>query len=282
MMVMIPKRQKLSFCAGCRGRNSDFAPRISQTGFTLIEILLAIAIFGLVCGSIFSTWTAIIRASKTGLEAAATAQRARIVAQVLEDALSSAQSYTANQIYYTFNAENGKEASLSFVARLSKSFPRSGKFGDLDMRRLEFKVQQSPDAGSELVLRQQPLVMKDYDEDEKLHPVVLAKNVTDFKAEFWDVKTSDWVDEWTATNTMPPMVRVTLSLALNGTSSQAQEQIVRIVSLPATAVPVVWQRPGFPAGLPGAAPPPPGGLPAGAPTTGVPGGASGLPSFKRQ
>lgn len=244
-----------------------------SSGFTLIEILLAIAILSLVCGSIFSTWNTIMRASRTGLQVAATAQRARVVAHVLEDSLSSAQSYAANQQYYGFFAENGREASLSFVARLSKSFPRSGKFGDLDMRRLEFKVQPGDEGGAELVLRQQPILMQDFDEDEKEHPVVLAKNVTDFKAEFWDTKTSDWIDEWNDTNSMPPLVRVTLSLAMNAQSSRVQEKIVRIVSLPATAVPVVWQRPGFAPGLPGSPGTPPIGAPGQPP---VPGGVPGV------
>jgi Type II secretion system (T2SS), protein J len=226
--------------------------------------MIAIGIFSLVLAAIYSSWTAILRASKTGLEAAASAQRARITVRVLEDSLGSAQSYAANLPYYYFVAENGSEATLSFVARLSQSFPRSGKFGDMDMRRLTFTVESAPDGGRQLVLRQNPLVME-LDTDEKEHPIVLAKNVKAFEMQFFDTNKNppDWVDEWKEqkTNQLPKLVMITLRLADNPHSSQVTEEITRIINLPAMTVPPVWQ---VPRGMGG-----PGG-------PGMPGGPGGL------
>ena len=74
---------------------------------------------------------------------------------------------------------------LSFVARLSKSFPRSGKFGDLDVRRVTFSLEAGPEGARQLVLRQNPLIL-DPDKDEKQYPVVLAKNVKGLEMQFWD------------------------------------------------------------------------------------------------
>lgn len=219
-------------------------------GFTLVEILIAIGILGLVLVSIFSTWTSILRATRVGQEAAATVQRARMTAHVLEDSLSSAQFFTANQQYYSFLAENGDEPSLSFVARLSSSFPRSGKFGDLDVRRVTFSVERASDSSKQLVLRQAPLMM-DLDVDEKEHPVVLAKNVKEFNVQFWDAR-DGWIDEWTATNQLPPLVKVDLQLLDKPDSMAPPEEITRIVSIPTFAVPPVWQVPrGFPGGAGG-------------------------------
>ena len=49
------------------------SPRISSArrGFTLVEILMAMAIFALVLTAIYATWTAILRGSRVGLEVAA-------------------------------------------------------------------------------------------------------------------------------------------------------------------------------------------------------------------
>lgn len=217
-----------------------------RSAFTLVEIMIAIGIFSFILAAIYSSWTAILRASKTGLDAAASAQRARITVRVLEDSLGSAQSFAANLPLYYFVAENGSDGYLSFVARLSKSFPRSGKFGDLDVRRVTFSVEPAPDGGRQLVLRQNPLVME-IDRDEKEHPVVLAKNVKGFEMLFWatDKNPPDWVDEWREqkTNQLPALVMVTLQLADNPNSSRITEEVTRIISLPAVTVQPVWQVP---------------------------------------
>ena len=255
-----------------------------RSGFTLVEIMIAIGILSLVLAAIYSSWTAILRASKTGLDAAASAQRARITVRVLEDSLGSAQSFAANLPYYYFDAENGDTPILSFVARLSKSFLRSGKFGDMDMRRVTFSVEAAPDGTRQLVLRQNALVM-DMDTDEKEHPIVLAKNVKGFEMQFWDTNRNppDWVDEWAGakTNQLPKLVMVTLKLADNPHSTRVTEEITRIISLPAMTVQPVWQVPRNMVG-PGA-PITPGvpGMPGAPGMPGMPGNRGGYPNMPR-
>jgi type II secretion system protein J len=223
-----------------------------NAGFTLVEVMIAISILALVIAAIYSTWTAILRASKSGQNAAAAVQRTRIVVRLLEDSLSSARSFGANPGSYGFMAENGDEASLSFVARLSQSFPRSGRFGDLDVRRVTFAVQPGSDGGRNLVLRQTPLVM-DTDEDETLHPIILSKNVKEFSMEFWDNRLNDWVDEWKNTNQLPRLVMFTLKLADTSKPLSPVEEISRIVSIPSLTVQPMWQMPRMPG--PGVVPP---------------------------
>jgi type II secretion system protein J len=215
--------------------------------FTLIEIMIAISIFSLVLAAIYSSWTAILRARKVAGDATASVQRARISIRIIEDSLGSVESFVRNANYYSFVGENGSEGSLSFVARLAKSFPRSGKFGDLDLRRLTFTVEKGADNSRQLVLRQNPILM-DLDIDEKEHPLVLAKNVQDFQLQFWDMRLNDWTDEWTQTNQIPKLVMVTLKLSDSPYSTQVQEEVTRIVSIPAMAVQPGWQMPMAPPG----------------------------------
>jgi type II secretion system protein J len=236
------------------------------SGFTLVEVLIALGILSVIMLSIYSTWTAILRASKVGLDAAASVQRTRIAVRNLEDSLVCVQSYAANQRYYGFMVENGDDATLSFVSRLPKSFPRSGKFGDLDVRRVTFSLENSQSSSSkQLVMRQSP-VMMGWDEDEKNHPLVLARFVKEFKIELADPRNGEWIEEWVQTNQLPKLVKITLQIADNERTMRKPTEIVRHVNLPSSTVQVQWQRavmpgqplPGQPPGQPGQLPPPGG------------------------
>jgi type II secretion system protein J len=223
--------------------------RVNSTGrtqwaFTLIEILMALAIFTMVLAAIYATWTALLRGSRVGLEVAAQAQRERVAVRTIEQALSSARSFVLDVQHYGFVAENGDDAMLSFVARLPKSFPRSGRFGEFDVRRVAFSLEDGPDSQRQLVVRQCPLLME-FDEDEANHPLVLARNVKELLFEFWDTRLNDWTDTWTQTNQLPKLVRVSIQmLPPNRQNTSAEvEETSRIISVPSIAVPANWQRP---------------------------------------
>lgn len=239
--------------------------RRQSRAFTLVEILMAIGILSLVLTAIYSSWTAILRASKVGLDAAAAVQRSRIAIRTLEDALTCAQSFQANVNYYQFIAENGSEPTLSFVARLPQSFPRSSKFELFPVRRVTFYV----DSQKDLLLQQSP-ILTEIDKDEKKFPLVLARNVQGFNMEFWDTRQREWVDEWKETNQIPKTLRLKLKIADKpNSSSHSVEEIMRIISIPSQSVAPIWQAPmGGPGGLrPGQQPPGtmpgPGGVPPG-------------------
>lgn len=212
--------------------------------FTLIEIMVAIAIFSIVIAAIYSTWTLILRASQTGQHAAAQAQRQRIALRTIEDSLTCIQSFQASMKYYFFVIQNGDQPELSFTARLPDIFPRNRKFVnpdlglDFSLRRLIFTVEPGADGGKDLVLRQYPVLM-DMDPDELQTPLVLARDVKNLTIECWDPKTMDWVDEWDTTNSIPAMVRINLALGGNAGSSGAAPEldVTRIIAIPSVMLP---------------------------------------------
>jgi prepilin-type N-terminal cleavage/methylation domain-containing protein len=219
--------------------------------FTLIEIMLSIMIFSMVLAAIYSTWILILRSTKVAQEAAAEVQRQRIAVRTIEDSLMCIQSFQASLQYYTFIVQNGDTPELSFVARLPDNFPRNGRFGDFNLRRLTYTVEPDADAtlGNDLMLRQNPILM-DMDQDEQNFPLVLAHNVKDFVVECWDTNALDWTDEWDNTNSIPPMMRVTLALVgkKNDSSVSAPElDITRVIAIPSSMVPSVLQN-GIPGG----------------------------------
>lgn len=221
-------------------------------GFTLIEILLAIAIFMVALAAIYSTWVLILRATQVGKEAAAQMQRQRIAVRVIEDSLTGIQSYQASPQYYSFNVENGDAPMLQFTARVPDDFPRSGRFGDFNVRRLTFSVEPVADtvrktSENDLVLRQYP-ILQGIDPEEEATPFVLARNVQKFYVECWDTNLLDWNDEWLDTNSIPQLLRVTLTFGAKGTGNNGQPaaglSVTRILAVPSDMMPASAQIPG--------------------------------------
>lgn len=223
-------------------------PRQYRRGFTLIEIMVAMAIFAMVVAAIYATWSLILRSTQVGENAAARVQRERIALRTIEDSITCIQSFQASPQYYYFLVDNGTQPTLSFAARLPDTFPRNGKF-DSNLRRLTFTVEAGPgEHENDLVLRQTPL-LQDMDEKEQATPLVLAKYVTSFSVECWDTNTMDWVTEWDDTNSIPPMLRV--SMALGSPSSvqvyssgpkESDTVISSEITVPSVMLPTVLQN----------------------------------------
>jgi len=244
-------------------------PDRGRRAFTLIEVMVALVVFSMLIGAVYSTWAVVMRAQQVGQAAAEQAQRQRVVLRTIGDALMGIESFQASQKYYWFNFENGATPFLSFAAHLPGSFPHSRKnYGsvpglDFSSRRVIFSLADGVNGEKDLVLRQFPLLME-MDQDEKQYPCILARNVKTFSIECWAtnrLQHAEWDNEWdeTKTNSIPAMLRVTLVL---GRSAEAAGvggaapvfSATRIYTVPSAMMPVVVQRGG---GGPGA--PPQGG-----------------------
>lgn len=211
--------------------------RHTDRAFTLIEILIAMAILGAIVTAIYASWTAILRGAKVGLDAAADVQRTRIAMRTVEEALSSAVMFSKNAYFYGFESDtSGNFAMLSFVSRLPDSFPGGGMFPGQPLRRVTFGVE--PDAGgvNQLVMRQMP-VFQVLEAGEQPYPIVLSRKVSQFGLEFWDSKLNDWTYEWVQTNQLPPLVRVSLGFGeAKKNLVRAEDLAIREIALASVAV----------------------------------------------
>jgi hypothetical protein len=210
----------------------------------MVEVLMAIGIFGLVMISIYASWSSIMRGTRIGLTAAAEVQRTRIAIRSLEEALAGAVMYADNPIYYGFYADTaGDYAYLSFVARLPESFPGSGLFPGQTLRRVTFRV----DDKKNLLLTQSTLL----DVSEQPYTITLAPKTAVFALEFYNPRMNEWMPEWIATNALPSLVRVAMDFG------DKKKDTVTIRSIPLTAYAItrsmagVQGQPGMP-GQPGA------------------------------
>ncbi len=210
--------------------------------FTLLELLLAIAVFSMVITAIYASYTAILRSARAGNQAAVEAQRARLASRSIETALASAVMFQANQYLYQFQVDtSGDHGALSLVARLPRSFPGSGYFGDQVVRRVAFVVEAGEDGTNELRLVQFPILSGEV-QDEDLHRIVLARDVSLFLLEFSDGRSGEWMDEWRDTNRFPRLVRFALGFGKRNDGTDVPKELaVRSVLLPPGGVQALHQ-----------------------------------------
>jgi prepilin-type N-terminal cleavage/methylation domain-containing protein len=214
-----------------------------RPAYTLLEVMIAISLFALVVAAIYACWSAVLRGSRGGLDAAAEVQRGRVAQRAIEEALTTAQLVTENLQWYSFTGETaGDVGYLSFVARLPLSFPGSGIFGDQVLRRVTFSVEPGKDSSQNLLLTQMPYLMAET-ADQEPYTIVLAKNVSLFALQFWSTNGSviagqgEWLDVWPFTNRLPNKIRYALAFDEGKKQSGAVPYVINsVVHLPSVGV----------------------------------------------
>ena len=224
----------------------------TTSGFTILEVLVAVAILGMVMTAVFTVWDTMLRATRIGNSAADRVQRERIARDSIRRALDSVQVFSANQRHYGFVAdtEDDKFAFLSFVSHLPEDFPGGGMFPNQRVRRISFEVDEDGSNGLPQLVMRQELILSDHEEVDESYPMTLITNLGMFAVEFWNTNDGEWMIEWEDTNSLPPMMR--LILGYNGDDEEnLNMSVVRINGSPVPAeLQTRAQRAPVPAGRP--------------------------------
>jgi len=180
--------------------------------FTLLEVMIALAILTVVVGAIYGTWRSIMGAMRVSRVVATEVQQERMALRWISQSMTYVMWHQANSRLYYITTPNDEANTLSFVTRLPDSFPRSGRFNRVPVRRVEFSLQPGKDGGNDLVLRQHLLTADGFDQDEMEYPFVLMSAVREMEVEYYDLQKQEWVTEWPSSNQIPVRLRVTLKL----------------------------------------------------------------------
>lgn len=211
----------------------------NRSAFTLVEVLIAMAIFMMVMTAVYSTWIAIVRGSRAGLQAAAKAQRARVAVRCLQEALITAVNYGYPGDFgfpYRFNGDlSGDFSELSFAAKLPSSFPGVSRYGGNTTRRITFRVERGEDQRDQLIVEQSPLLLPKSKEDFTPFKLVLSPEVSLFEVRFFDADAREgkaWTTTWEKTNNLPSLVEIRLEQSSSARSDAPKDVTVTAVSIP--------------------------------------------------
>jgi len=227
------------------------APESRRGAFTLLEILVAVAILGVVATTVAFVMGVGVEAWRAGTEMAEESHDGEGVMEQIVMALRSAY-YPANGAPdwdFGFQLEDGgdgasAEDSISWVkignSLVGEDTPWAGAAHRV---RLFVEDSQANDGPGLYVAAWQTVGQaEDFDPDEDVEPLLLSDRVVGFDCRVQDPEKAievgepyEWIDEWEPSNRIPDHVLITLALRPQKKGADP-DVLVRCVQLPMSAV----------------------------------------------
>ena len=220
---------------------------MTRRGFTLIEVLLSVAILGLVSATValvLSVGTEIWRA--TAEKAEETHDGDALMEQIVMALRSAYCPATTEKSYdYGFQHEDGGEDEkaqdvISWTKIGSTLVGEDVPWAGSAHRVRLFRSDDEDGQGPGLYVKAWQLVgePEDFDPEEDALPVLLSDRVVGFDCRMQDPETVlepgdpyEWLDEWTESNRIPASVRIALALEPDKKGADP-DVLVRLVEIP--------------------------------------------------
>jgi general secretion pathway protein J len=218
----------------------------ARTGFTLVEVLLAVTILSLVIVGVYGVWSASLKAWKRGGEATEVFQRQRVVMETLTQLAESAVYFAASpDLYAIIGAKNpGLGDSVSFVTASDAFLPPS-EANDIGMRRVTISMEQDEYHRTYLAIVNQPaLTVKDNSKQE-LQAHVVSMDVSGFAIRYLDPRDGNWYDKWEDANVIPSAMEFTVVFGQPG-DQIPPVTVTRAIDLPVADFIAHATNPGLP------------------------------------
>jgi prepilin-type N-terminal cleavage/methylation domain-containing protein len=185
----------------------------SPTGFTLLEVLLAVAVLGMLVTAVYSTWSAALNSWRRGSEATEAFQRQRIVMDALGDLTQSAIFFQQSAALYAFVARTnpGLGDSISFVTASDAYLPPSETIA-AGMRRVTISLEQDQYRRTYLAIVNEPALRpKDDPSLPQLQAHVISMDVTGFAVQYRNPRDGTWSTKWEEEQFPPSAVEYTVT-----------------------------------------------------------------------
>lgn len=214
--------------------------RRARSGFTLIEVIVALAIMVVIGVLAFSTLAGAVEMRETLEQTDKTARSARIALDRLSRELQLSflsANFNPNTYQTVFvGRREGSDSVLWFASTAHRRAYHNSRESD----QAEITVwTDSEEEGEGMVLFHRETGRIDQLPDEGGAIMPLARNVTQFQLAFLDNRTAEWVEEWDSTgadtpNMLPRAVQILLAIAepdLDDEDKTVERVFVRTVYL---------------------------------------------------
>jgi len=208
--------------------------RSGRAGFTLIEVVVALAIM-LVIGTLtWSTMAGTLQMRDIMEDQDATARSARValdrIARELEVAFLTENTGAVNTYQTVFVGKDESDVDMLWFATLTHQ-RRYANSRECDQTEITVWGEQDPDHPGEMVLlhREAPRIDQEPDQDGAIAP--LARRVSRFELRYMDPESAEWTDEWDSTGIeqtgrLPRAVQIVLGLNAPDPEDDDEESVV--------------------------------------------------------
>ncbi len=207
----------------------------ARTGFTLVEVMLAVTILGLLVSGVYATWSAALSGWKRGTSIAASLQRQRVVMEALEDLTRSAMFYTSKPELYEVRSgeEYGLGDTVSFVTASDVLLPPREQ-GIVGLRRVTVAIRRDVQRRETYLAIANTAAI----EDELLAPDptwhAVSTDVVGFKVRYRDPSDGAWHDRWDEEELVPLALEFTVAFRPEDPTAPPLV-VTRAVAMPAAA-----------------------------------------------
>lgn len=196
------------------GRSGNGGPR--GMGFTLVELLLALAIFSLVAAMAGGAFWSVLKAWTRGGEMLEQLHYGEYAMEQVVSALRGAAWFPSKPEAFGFWLDDGGGTSAtaaneaSWVTSGTAFLPPDSPFQH-GLHRISVTVEGSGEERG-LVVRAWPHLAEEVERGD-VESWKVAPGVNGFACEWYDFEDERWTQDWEETNSLPKLVRVTLTMA---------------------------------------------------------------------
>jgi prepilin-type N-terminal cleavage/methylation domain-containing protein len=198
-----------------------------RAAFTLLEVMLAVTMLGLLVLAVSSTWSAGLRGWKRSNGLAETYQRQRVVLDALTELAQAAIYVPERARLYAVRAERDPFLgdSISFVTSSDALLPpHESLIGG--MRRVTIGITRDDNGQPCLTMLNVP-ALQEVDKFRRPAGHVLGRDVIGFAVRYRDAQTGIWKDTWTEADHFPSALEFAITFA-----GPEPLVVVRTVDLP--------------------------------------------------
>lgn len=199
------------------------SPRLAHSrGFTLLEVLIAVAVLGLIGGLTFKSFDTAYDLKKRVERAEERDQmiRAALSRMAREVSMAYLSEHYDKKRYKTrptwFRLKDGRrEARLLFTSFAHERLQTDAKEGDEGVFEYELATSEDGSGRVDLFRRTKAIIDEEIERGGEKQP--LAEDILQFSVQCWDPKDREWRDEWDSNSVqrtggvlLPPRVKLTL------------------------------------------------------------------------